>query len=230
VLLAGDAAHEMPPFLAQGMCSGIRDSHNLAWKLDLVLAGRHDRLLDTYQPEREPHVRFITEKAIELGRVQTLRDPAKALERDERLLAQRRANKVPDKVRFPALKGGLIADNGTLFPQARVRSKGQIGLFDDVAGSGWCIVAFDPKLLDALPVAHRDEWQSIGGWYAAFGPAVGAGELEDVDGAYASWFATHACAAAIVRPDWHIYGTARSANDLVGLLDQLARTMPRNEH
>ena len=88
ILLAGDAAHEMPPFPGQGMCSGIRDAHNLAWKLNLVLAGRAgEALLDTYQPEREPHVRFITEKAIELGRVQTLRDPNAARQRDERMLA-----------------------------------------------------------------------------------------------------------------------------------------------
>ena len=95
----------MPPFLAQGMCSGIRDSHNLAWKLDLVLAGRaDDALLDTYQREREPHVRFITEKAIEYGRVQTVRDPIKARERDERLLAQRRAHQEPEKLRYPGLR------------------------------------------------------------------------------------------------------------------------------
>ena len=145
VLLAGDAAHEMPPFLAQGMCSGMRDAHNIAWKLDLVLRDLAPAdLLDTYQPEREPHVRFITEKAIELGRVQTLRDPVKARERDERLLGARRANKAPEKLRYPALAGGL-ADGaphaGEFFVQGRVAADGREGRFDDLVGEGPCIVA-----------------------------------------------------------------------------------------
>ncbi len=133
-LLAGDAAHEMPPFLGQGMCSGLRDAHNLAWKLDLVLRGlADDALLDTYQAEREPHVRFITEKGIELGRVQTIRDPAAARARDEQLLAKRRAREAPDKVRLPGLSAGLVADCGEFFPQGRVRSDGRTRLFDDAA-------------------------------------------------------------------------------------------------
>jgi 2-polyprenyl-6-methoxyphenol hydroxylase-like FAD-dependent oxidoreductase len=228
VFLAGDAAHEMPPFLAQGMCSGIRDSHNLAWKLDLVLAGHaDDTLLDTYQTEREPHVRFITEKAIELGRVQTLRDPDKARERDERLLAQRRANRGPDKLRYPGLISGLVAGSGEFFLQGQVRSNGRESLFDDIVGSGWCIVASEPNVLDALTASQRDAWRAIGGRIAVVAPPQTVGALEDVDGTYSAWFAAHTCSVAVVRPDWYLYGTAKDGRELTALLEQLEQSLQR---
>ena len=68
LFLAGDSAHQTPPFLGQGMCAAIRDASNLAWKLEAVLRGRaHDNLLDTYGTERAPHVRAFIELAVKLG-------------------------------------------------------------------------------------------------------------------------------------------------------------------
>jgi hypothetical protein len=224
IFLAGDAAHEMPPFLGQGMCSGIRDSHNLAWKLDLILRGQADMtLLDSYQPEREPHVRFITEKAVELGRVQTLRDPNKAHERDQRLLAQRRANEKPEKIRPPALQSGLIDNNGEFFPQGRVHFGGRSGLFDDVVGDGWCIVAREPEALAGFTCAQHESWQSIGGRTVILGQSPS--DLYDIDEVYASWFAASACSVAVVRPDWYVYGTARDYTGLTKTLERLARSL-----
>jgi 3-(3-hydroxy-phenyl)propionate hydroxylase/flavoprotein hydroxylase len=102
VVLAGDAAHQMPPFLGQGMCSGIRDAQNAAFKLDLILHGRNPDLLDTYQQERDPHVRAVIERGIELGRVQTVRDPVIAAERDRRLISERAGGQILAKIRLPA--------------------------------------------------------------------------------------------------------------------------------
>lgn len=91
LLLAGDAAHQMPPFLGQGMCSGVRDSVNLAWKLRAVLAGANQSLLDTYQLERSPHVRGIIEAAVGFGRIICTLDPEVARQRNENMLAARAA-------------------------------------------------------------------------------------------------------------------------------------------
>ena len=68
LLLAGDAAHQTPPFMGQGMCAGIRDAANLAWKLAMYVQDQADEiLLDSYQTERRPHTRAYIETAIRLG-------------------------------------------------------------------------------------------------------------------------------------------------------------------
>ncbi|WP_395658827.1 bifunctional 3-(3-hydroxy-phenyl)propionate/3-hydroxycinnamic acid hydroxylase [Nocardioides sp.] len=68
VLLLGDAAHLTPPFIGQGLGAGLRDAHNLAWKLAAVLAGGTDpRLLESYEEERRPHARALVKKAVLVG-------------------------------------------------------------------------------------------------------------------------------------------------------------------
>src|SRR5215217_9297033 len=88
LLLAGDACHQTPPFLGQGMCAGIRDAANLAWKLSAIIRdGAPDALLDTYESERLPHVRTFIDLAVRLGAVLQETDRAAAAARDRRFEA-----------------------------------------------------------------------------------------------------------------------------------------------
>jgi 2-polyprenyl-6-methoxyphenol hydroxylase-like FAD-dependent oxidoreductase len=229
VLLAGDAAHQMPPFLAQGMVSGIRDARNLSWKLGMVLAGNSDELLDSYQQEREPHVRFIIEKAIELGRVQTMRDHEQAKQRDAQMIAARQANEKPDKLEYLPLSGGLISNGGELFPQGVVSSPEKTGLFDDVVGTGWLMIVNCPASLSALPKEMRHGFAELGGREVTFGigSTFEVPDLSDTGGVYTRWFRENGYVGAIVRPDSYIYGLAPDQQGLAALtrelLGQLAR-------
>ncbi|MFC1408473.1 bifunctional 3-(3-hydroxy-phenyl)propionate/3-hydroxycinnamic acid hydroxylase [Streptacidiphilus sp. N1-12] len=209
VLLAGDAAHQMPPFLGQGMCSGIRDAQNLAFKLDRVLLRTADAgLLDTYQAEREPHVRAVTEKGIELGRLQTTRDPIAAAERDRRLLVQRSSGEQREKIRFPALTCGLLAEGslpgkGSLSWQGVVDDGTARGRFDQVFGDGFAFLATPGAVADLGSLA--EELERAGVRVAAISAD---GPLADVDGTYRRWFAQNGWSAVAVRPDFYVYGAA----------------------
>ncbi|MBL7818007.1 MAG: FAD-dependent monooxygenase [Saprospiraceae bacterium] len=58
VFLAGDAAHLMPPFAGQGLCSGVRDAVNLAWKLSDVIQNKAKTdLLNSYDTERQVQIK-----------------------------------------------------------------------------------------------------------------------------------------------------------------------------
>ena len=79
-LIAGDAAHLMPPFLGQGMCTGIRDAANLAWKLAAILKwGASQILLDSYEMERRDHARIYIETAVSVGEMMNSAKTAEAL-------------------------------------------------------------------------------------------------------------------------------------------------------
>jgi 3-(3-hydroxy-phenyl)propionate hydroxylase/flavoprotein hydroxylase len=216
-LLAGDAAHQMPPFLGQGMCSGIRDAQNLAFKLDLVLRGRAGPdLLDSYQAEREPHVRAVTEKGIELGRLQTLRDPRAAADRDRRLLAERAARRAPAKISFPGLGAGFMASRsaggrGELSVQGVVCDGTRLGLLDEVVGGGFRLLASPDVVAELERTGVATELRAAGVGVHPLSRTAVPGVLHDVDGTYHRWLAQRGCVAALVRPDFYVYGTARDA-------------------
>ena len=211
VFVAGDAAHMQPPFLGQGMCQGVRDAVNLAWKLAAVLQGEvqgqaAEALLDSYGQERGGHVRSLTGRLKAAGAIICERDPAKAAKRDARLLAdcQGVVQDTPRQDVLPRLEAGLLAaqdtpGRGMLFPQPRL-ADGR--LMDQLLGHGWRLVGDGDVPLPAAPgLAPLD-----------------LGQTPETEGVVAAWMARSGCHAALLRPDHYAYGTAATAADLAALL------------
>ena len=227
VFLMGDAAHTMPPFMGQGMCSGIRDAKNLAWKLDLVLRGVvDDALLDSYEREREPHTRAWTVISIEAGKVPCTLDPAVAEDRD----AKFRAGWLPPMPDFPKLDVGVLARlgdasgavAGDLSLQAPVEHEGVVKMFDDhFPQDGFSIVSMagDPRAaLDARQIAFLDTLKTT---LVTVGAPGTDAQAIDVEGTYAAYFERHGIAAVVNRPDFYVFGAVRRLADLPGLINDL---------
>lgn len=216
VLLAGDSAHQTPPFAGQGMCAGMRDAANLSWKLKAVLAeGAEDALLDTYQVEREPNVRAYIELAIAMGRVVCTLDPEVAAARDARMLAALSAGTSPlPPATPPPMAAGILApgtpEAGMLFPQPWTGTAGEGQGLDDVLGPGaWLIVDGE-----APP--------------ATGGVAIRIVSLTDAPlapfrAALAGWLAERGVPAVLVRPDRLVFGTGAPA----ALLGRFAEALGR---
>jgi len=238
VLLAGDAAHMTPPFMAQGMVQGLRDAHNLAWKLAYVIQGRAgEGLLDSYELERKPHVRATTLKAMELGRVICERDPEKAKLRDQRL-REEQGGSVQTTYRqqmIPGLTTGLIhacdPAAGQVFPQPVVQVFGGERLLDDLIGSD---VAFyfddnDESLdLDRLK-------QAAGTLPLQFVAINNRADSDVTDGIsvrssmIANWMQDRAVCAMLVRPDKYVYGCASTLASSVALIHAFKAVMGHSE-
>ncbi|RHW38447.1 bifunctional 3-(3-hydroxy-phenyl)propionate/3-hydroxycinnamic acid hydroxylase [Lysinibacillus yapensis] len=218
-MIAGDAAHLMPPFLGQGMCAGIRDADNLAWKLDYVLKGQSTlNLLQTYTEERKEHVSTYIRIAIILGEMICITDRQKAKVRD----ANFKSGNVPPMPKFPILTNGILRKlpenvlNGKRMIQSIVSVKGKEKLFDEAYGRGWFIYSAEPisltpvtqkvvNLLNIKMMTVSKEW--------------------DIHGKYADFMSVHNAAIVIVRPDHFIFDTAADSNQLeqslIDLMNQL---------
>ena len=195
LLLAGDACHQTPPFLGQGMCAGMRDAANLAWKLTAVIRGESsDALLDTYESERLPHVRTFIDLAVRLGAVLQETDRDAAAARDRRFEAGIEMFDFPQ----PQLGAGCRADApppvGTIFPQPRL-SDGR--LMDEVIGPRFAVLG-DAALLEELESK------------AALLPGVGM-----------EWLARHNARAVILRPDRYVFCLASDRAAISAALDAL---------
>jgi 3-(3-hydroxy-phenyl)propionate hydroxylase len=220
-MLAGDSCHQTPPFLGQGMCAGLRDAANLAWKLIwIVKRAAPDSLLDTYESERRPHVAEFIRLAVGLGRIIQLTDPDEAAARDLSFEAgQPKQFDFPQPQLGPGLLDGGLPDGtpkiparpvGGVFPQPRL-TDGR--LLDDVTAS-----AAGPRF--AL-LSRSHAMPGLDAAMAARLAALDVAHVSDDSPDLLAWFHEHSCHAVLLRPDRYVMGLVRSPGDLARLVELL---------
>jgi 3-(3-hydroxy-phenyl)propionate hydroxylase len=230
VLLAGDAAHVVPPFAGRGLSAGLQDALDIAWRLALVVQGRAgEKLLDAYEHERRRTVERATRSAVQLGSTMqstgharaALRDAAfTLLRRSPAALAflQRRARRA---LRPPRLRSGTFVARaeatsrrasvrrtcraGAVLVQPRVRrADGSECLLDDVLGSGFSVIGMglDPAgVLDEKTYAF---WRELGATFVRIvpgGEAPHGDAVQDGDGTFDRWLGGRRDSLLMVRPD-----------------------------
>jgi 3-(3-hydroxy-phenyl)propionate hydroxylase len=205
VLLAGDAAHTMPPHLGQGACSGIRDATNLGWKLGRVVRGESPpELLDTYETERKPHVTTYT--VLAAGMANEIEGMAATSAVEDGFQTTE-----VEPIR-PRMGPGVRADDadeaaGRTAAQPRLES-GE--LMDDVVGYRFALVG-DPAVVGA-----------IGAEAKATLDALDVQVVDEYPAEMRAWTGRPGTAAVLVRPDRYVFGSANTTGELetlVGLLD-----------
>ena len=204
LLIAGDSAHLTPPFLGQGMCAGMRDAGNLAWKLGRVLRGQNDDgLLDAYQTERASHVREYIELAVHLGGLINTKAMEAAL---------------PGSV----LEGGEAARMTSIRPRL---GPGVAAGWNGLAGQ----IAPQPRLADGTRLDDRVGYRFaalLQPDFAADLPADTLGRLVDREVVVVAddapepqaWLQAADASAILVRPDRYVLGAAHSLQELNALV------------
>lgn len=222
LLIAGDAAHLMPPFMGQGMCSGMRDSLDLAWHLDFVLKGiSSDDLLDNYQLSRSQHVEHYIRMSIEMGEVVCMLDEEEVRKRD----AAMKAGQLPPPFSVPRVVDGVVAknsdgslakDTGVLLPHVTLKKDGVSRRMDDVTGRNFTLI-----LKQDTNYKISEKQQEFLNSINASILILGDDEHIEIEGRFEDFWRENDAVALIARPDFHAFGVAKSNGEIEPLIYQL---------
>lgn len=225
IFLAGDAAHQTPPFLGQGLNAGFRDAVNLGWKIPLVQAGVCDeRLLESYAAERDTHARDLVDWAMEVGKLMETLAAREAGRPDPYPAADQRSGYGQGRS-IPPLREGVLIESqvqaghatGALLGQPTVRhGAGAPCRLDELLGRGFAVIGRTPGDLRLGPEA-REAFRRLDG------RTLSLDGLEATQGKFDPLFDDHP--AAVVRPDRYVFGVVDEAWDLDRLLVELGRKL-----
>lgn len=237
IFLLGDAAHMMPPFLGQGLSSGVRDAVNISWKLAYVLKGQaHPSILESYELERKEHVRFITFIAILLGKVLMIKGKGNVAIRNSLMKLLHNlpptSNKI-DHLNFdiPKMHDYLFTmKHAKQFKGQRIKNteicfEGKILLLDNLLKLRLSFITFGkhiPKVdenwktleIQHIHIVPKNTRKLFGVTEAVI--------VEDLTGAYENYFKQLDTNGLIVRPDKYILGTIEHSKKILRTLTKCA--------
>ncbi|KAL3464934.1 FAD binding domain-containing protein [Aspergillus heterothallicus] len=230
VLLAGDAAHIAPPFLAQGLNSGIRDATNLSWRLDFALR-YPDRdwakLFQDYSTEQVGTTRKFVSAAIMLERLFCVTDEEEAKKRDMMI----KSGPVP----MPDL--GILGSPGMYIPDPEGESSPKLGagrhFIEDTiqvggdkqrlyekSGWGWLLLVAE----EASGSSQLESSLTLKGFREVLKGSlitIGPNNAQDESGTITAYLRDHGLAAVLIRPDHYVYAGAKSLSDVQGIIQEV---------
>ncbi|KAF3935587.1 hypothetical protein ABW19_dt0203760 [Dactylella cylindrospora] len=231
VFLVGDSCHTTPPFLGQGMCSGIRDSRNLAWKLAAVMKGQADEsLLDTYEAERKPHVDEVIRMALKIGSLIVVTNPIIGIIRDIAL----KLGFKPAMPVMPRIKGPLVRNidspraaekDGMISMQARVAVGRKVGKLDDFYPAGWKMISRHPVNITAFTDQQKAIIKATDLKFIHVTRGSVEGAAIDLDGDFDLWYRAQKAKGFLQRPDNYIFGVHKTMDDVPALIDDLGAAL-----
>ncbi|HYB02378.1 MAG TPA: bifunctional 3-(3-hydroxy-phenyl)propionate/3-hydroxycinnamic acid hydroxylase [Ktedonobacteraceae bacterium] len=217
VFLLGDAAHLMPPFGGQGMNCGLRDAHNLSWKLQKVIQGKAGTaLLETYDQESRARAGDLMRFSMFLGRIIMPKSKTVAFVRDSVFFTLNTIPPVRNYLSQAGIKpqprykkGFLFVDGsrasktlaGVLLPQPEIKTaQGQTTLLDNVLGQDFALLRIGHNSEKAFTSLDVDDWQQLGAQFVSL-----ENEIEGFPANQRDLF-------ILVRPDRYIYGVFKDEN------------------
>ena len=226
-MIAGDAAHLMPPFAGAGMCTGLRDAVGLGWRLNAILEGKmEDAVIDSYVSERIHHAKYFVDFSQQLGDIICISDSEEAAERDRSMKAALAARDYqPIKTDLVPLGSGVWCEDtpaaGELSTQGIVEVSGKQDRFDQAVGQGWMVIGFNADPSVALNDQQHEVLHRLEGRTVNIGSPNSECEVIDVNGTYEQWLTSIEATYFILRPDFYVAATAKSEEDLRHCFDQI---------
>lgn len=237
IIIAGDAAHVMPPYLGMGLAAGIKDVYNLAWKLQLLLDGiAKPELLNFYKGEREPNVSYLIQLNLGIKRLfnsSWLRWLRLFVPIIPKTLLKRTLDT------SSLIKYGVVGKfhklKGRLFPLFDLRqTTGRIHSLDKATEKRFVIIGFDQNPVDAVQVQHIAYLAKLRTQFVKILPS---GQpflteprytqlMQDVEGDLQIWMQAQKVQFVILRPDYVLYDAVKDQKQLNKTLLWMKKKLP----